>query len=370
MKALTGDDLFTPVTSERSGITSYHLRSTAGYSQQSLYFSRSCCDRDFRYLWFARSTPWAGTAASGRMLGVVDLVRREIRSFGDMQFTEACAVALPDTGEVVWCNTTGVWRRGPLPDSVPSFCGGLPYEMIKNRFVRRVATQISLSADGKHAFLDSRIGPRSILGTVELESKTYTPHFSSPLNFNHAQFSPTDPDLVLLARDDDVNFITGETTPYDHRMFLYDLNGRLTPFGPSGRGYGHEVWSADGKHVWIVAYRQGVMRVPVDGGEAELVWPGTGWHAHVSTCERYIVADHRIGANKGGPAWLVRFLNRTTGRMVEIARMPEAPADDALHQHPHPKFDASDSVVIYTTLVRGVADVAVVPVADLIAATS
>jgi hypothetical protein len=66
----------------------------------------------------------------------------------------------------------------------------------------------------------------------------------------------------------------------------------------------------------------------------------------------------------------VRFLNRTTGRMLEIARMPEAPTDNTLHRHLHPKFDTFDSVVIHTSLVRGVADVAVAPVADLIAAIS
>jgi hypothetical protein len=53
MKALAGAELFTPVTSERSGIASYHLRSTAGYSQRSLYFSSPCCNRNVRYLWFA-----------------------------------------------------------------------------------------------------------------------------------------------------------------------------------------------------------------------------------------------------------------------------------------------------------------------------
>jgi hypothetical protein len=66
----------------------------------------------------------------------------------------------------------------------------------------------------------------------------------------------------------------------------------------------------------------------------------------------------------------VRFLNRTTGRMLELARMPEAPTDNTLHRHLHTKFDAFDSVVIYTILVREVADGAVVPVADLIAANS
>jgi hypothetical protein len=370
MKALSADELFTPFAHADTGITSYLLRNPAGHSQQSLYFSRPSCDRDFRYLWFAWATPWAGTALAGRMLGVVDLARREIRTFPDTPFTEASATVLPDSGEVVWCSATGVWRRGPQPEDTPAFCGGLPIEMTKKRLVRRLATQVSINADGSRAFLDSRIGPHCFLGTVELASQGYTPRFSSWLNLNHAQFSPTDPDLVLLAQDDDSDFFTGATTPYEHRMYLYDLNGRLTPLGPSGRGFGHEFWGADGRHVWVVAYRDGVMRVPLDGGEAELVWPGTGWHAHASACERYVVADHRIGANKGGPAWLVRFLNRETGRSVEVARMPEGSPDDILHQHSHLRFEASDSVVVYTTLARGTADVAVVPVSDLVAATS
>jgi hypothetical protein len=49
MKALAGAELFTPVTGERSGITSYHLWSMAGSSQRSLYLSSSCCDRNLRY---------------------------------------------------------------------------------------------------------------------------------------------------------------------------------------------------------------------------------------------------------------------------------------------------------------------------------
>jgi hypothetical protein len=36
---------------------------------------------------------------------------------------------------------------------------GPPHDMVTNRVVRRMATQISLSADGKYAFLDSFIVP-------------------------------------------------------------------------------------------------------------------------------------------------------------------------------------------------------------------
>jgi hypothetical protein len=131
---------------------------------------------------------------------------------------------------------------------------------------------------------------------------------------------------------------------------------------------GHEVWSADGKAIWFVDFSRGVMRQPLGGGAAELVWPGTGWHAHASACEHYVVADHRLPEHQGGPAHVVRFLNRVTGREVEIARMP-IPAEDRLHRHPHPRFNAADRVIVYTDCSVGPADVCVVPVADLIAAT-
>ena len=365
-KLAEADTFFTPWTHEPSGIVSYILRGDSRRPQQTLYFGKPCCDDDFNLLWFAWSTAWAGHAWSGRMLGLVDITRGEMRHFGDLAFNDGSPAVLPATGDILWCNGTGVFRREPLARSRPRFLGALPHEMTRNRFVRRIATQLSLSADGRYAFLDSQVGQRCVMGTLELATRRYEPRFSSPHVFNHAQFSPADPELVLLARDDDTDFTTGHSAPYDHRMFLYRLTGELTPIGPSGREFGHEVWSADGRHIWFMAFRAGVMRVAVQGGEAEMIWPGAGWHVQASECERYVVVDHRV--SRPTPGYLVRFLNRDTGKEVEVARMPVM-ADDSLHRHPHPRFGARDRVITYTTLVHGHADVAVVPVDTLLAAT-
>ena len=365
LRKLTSGELFAPWTHEASGIVSHLLRGDRRRPQQTLYFSKPCVDDAFDHLWFAWSTPWAGHAWGGRMLGLVDLAKGEMRHFANLAFSDASPAVLPESGDVLWCGSSAVFRRPPVLHSRPQILGRLPWELTRNRFVRRVATQLTLSADGAQAFLDSQIGQRCVMATLDLATGAYEPRFSSPHVFNHAQFSPTDPSLVLLARDDDTDFTTGANTPYDHRMFLYRLDGTLTPLGPAGRGLGHEVWSADGRHIWFVAFGQGVMRVPAEGGEPEMIWPGAAWHMQASACGRYLVADER--ANRGTD-WLVRFLNRVTGKAVEIARMP-VPAEDQLHQHPHPRFGARDRVITYTTLVRGRADVAVVPVDSLLAAT-
>lgn len=361
--------LFTRSTHPASGIDSWLLRMPRSISTQSLYFGKPSCDDGLRFIWFAWFTPWAGSAKAGRMLGVVDLEQGTVLRLPDHQFSDGGAAVDAETGDLIWANNRQLWRRAPDRAALPRYLGCLPYEMTHRRLLQRLVTQPSISADGSRLLLDSRIGTRCFIGALDLVDGRYEPWFCSPLHFNHGQFSPTDPQLVVLAREDDVDNTTGVSQPYDHRMFLYRRSGSLEPIGPPGRKIGHEVWGADGRSLWFIDFRQGVMRFDLASGSAELIWGGTGWHAHASACERYVVADQRIGAKNGGPAWLVRFLNRTTGRSIEFARM-SPPVEDELHRHPHPRFSARDQVVIYTALVNGRAAIAVVPTADLIAATA
>ncbi|WP_439548013.1 hypothetical protein [Falsiroseomonas sp.] len=361
--------IFARSTHPASGIDSWLLRMPPSVSSQTLYFGKPSCDDGLRFLWFAWFTPWAGSAKAGRMLGVVDLERGTVTRLPDHQFSDGGAAADPATGDLVWANNRDLWRRGPDPEAVPRHLGCLPFEMTHRRLLQRLVTQPSISADGSRLLLDSRIGTRCFIGALDLADGGYEPWFCSPSHFNHGQFSPTDPELVLLAREDEVDMTSGVSEPYEHRMFFYRRSGSFGPVGPPGRKAGHEVWGADGRAVWFVDFRQGVMRFDIASGAAELVWRGTGWHTHASACERYVVADHRIGENKGGPAWLLRFLNRDTGRSIEFARMTP-PVEDELHRHPHPRFCARDQAVIYTTLVEGRTSVAIVPTADLIAATA
>jgi hypothetical protein len=368
-RRLAACGLFAPVTNPASGVTSWRLRNVPHRAQISLYFTEPCSDDRLRVIWFCWALPWAGSAAAGRMLGVANLVTGRVHHFPDHPITDAGASVMARSGAIIWCSGPDLWRRPPAPAARPQRLGGLPFEMTERRALRRLATQPSISADRRLALLDTQLGRRSHIGTLNLATGEYVPLFCSPRNMNHAQFSPTDPRLVLIARDDDTDPDTGVNTPYDHRMFLFHLDGWLMPLGPSGRQVGHEVWSADGQAIWFVDFRRGVMRQPLTGGPAELVWPQTGWHAHASACERFVVADHRVPAREGGPAHAVRFLNRATGREVEIARMP-VPAQDRLHRHPHPRFNAADRVIVYTDCSAGSGDVCVVPVAELVAATA
>ena len=68
----------------------------------------------------------------------------------------------------------------------------------------------------------------------------------------------------------------------------------------------------------------------------------------------------------------MQFLNRETGQDVHVADNPEMPGlvGATYHIDPHPRFVGDDQYVVFTTTVRGEVDLAIVPVADLIARTS
>jgi hypothetical protein len=70
----------------------------------------------------------------------------------------------------------------------------------------------------------------------------------------------------------------------------------------------------------------------------------------------------------------VTFSNTETGREVDIVSVGCMPEPEGgrrrYHVDPHPRFCADDRYICYTTTVQGRADVAIVPVAELIALTS
>ncbi len=359
---------FAPYTHSGSGITSWVLRAPAAVSTQSLYFGKPSTADDLRVLWFAWFTPWAGLASAGRMLGFVDMDSGTVTWLPDHQFADGGAAVDPATGDVIWASGRHVWRRAADASAMPRRLGSLPYEMVKGRLLKRLVTQPSVSADGSRLLLDTRIGLRCFLGAIDLAEGTYEPWFSSKGHFNHAQFSPGDPDVALIAAEDEADESTGILRRYTQRMFLYHRDGHFHPVGPGGRKVGHEVWGASGRSIWFIDFTQGVMRLDITTGESELVWPRNGWHAHASACERYVVCDHRSSSKQGVAFYVLRFLNRVTGKSIQFARMA-IPEDDEQHQHPHPRFCAGDAAIVYTMQMDGRAAVAIAATADLIAAT-
>ena len=86
----------------------------------------------------------------------------------------------------------------------------------------------------------------------------------------------------------------------------------------------------------------------------------------------YIIADsipHDLSESR------VVFHNRETNQTIDVVSEMPYPAPDLREYkskypvHPHPRFCLGDQYITYTTTVRGMVDVAVVPVAALIKIT-
>ncbi|MDR1280100.1 MAG: oligogalacturonate lyase family protein [Opitutaceae bacterium] len=358
---------------------------------------------DGRFFWFYCAFPPAGSANLGRSLAVADLVEGTVRHFPETMFLDASPMVDAATGEAYWCSGLEIWKRSPLPDTEPVPVNRFPEELARNRRPQRLATHLTFSADRKALNVDADFGTEWLVGHVPLDGGEFVLWEKFDRCIDHTQFSPVDPDVQLIAEDFWVNLLTCELNCYNNRMWLIRRGGRAEPVFPDPqipqgkpvvrdalRNYsgsepivvrdersmhGHEWWGAEGRYVWYVHYGRGVFRVDVSvsAGKrvAELLWASdTVSHAHASADGMLLVADCIPGAHTG--VFRVVFINRHTGREVDIVSHSEYPPDSLLryHVHPHPQFCAQDRYVCYTTFVHGRVDVAFCDVAKLVALTS
>ncbi len=189
--------------------------------------------------------------------------------------------------------------------------------------------------------------------------------------YNHAQFSPTDPDEALFAEEFHADPITGLTFPITNRMWVIRRGQKPRPILREPKWVTHEWWDADGKHVWCV-WGNDTWRVRVADGEVEQIpFPRHCWHSHSSRDGRLIVGDSNNGFYRGC-ASTVHFMNRDTGKVIVLAEHAERTdyAGRNYHIDPHPRFCYNDQYVVFTTTVRGEIDVAIVPTAELVQATT
>jgi hypothetical protein len=355
---------FRPWTDPGSGITSYLLDERVAPLQQSFYFTNRSLTDDGAYLWFYCAHPPGGNAYEGRTLGVLDVEREQVRWFPETQFRDASPMVGPDG--VYWCWEYTVYRRGPAAHDEAVVVNAIPQRIHRQRAGERLATHLTLSGDGRELFLDASFGREWVCGSLPVDGGDFEIWQIFDRCYNHAQFHPHDPDLVLLAQDywDDV--ATGEHTGFDNRMWLLRRGEKATPIYPEPRRVGHEWWAADGEHVWYVDYVAGTEKVHIHTGERTNVWPAGNLHSHADAGSRYLVGDIVLREKS---SFAVAFYNIATGRRVDIVtQMPQI--EPRYHVHPHPQFCVGDTWIAYTSSVHGRADVAVVPVAALIEATS
>ncbi|MBN1873108.1 MAG: hypothetical protein JXA33_02685 [Anaerolineae bacterium] len=369
---LANSKLFTPWTDPTSGITSYILTQKVAPVQEGFYFVNESMTRDGRYLWFYCAFPPSGTAAQGRTLGVVDFVTQEVRHFPDTQFNHASPFVDTKTGVVYWGMGDAVWRRGPELGHNAELVNRLPADLVKLRHIERIATHLTLSADGRAFFVDAAIGLQFVFGALPVDGSDFELWHTFQRNYNHAQFSPTDSDLILFAQENHPDPITGLLFRIEDRLWLLRRGELPHPVFSTPIRLTHEWWDPDGQHVWCIKSDTGVWRVNIaTQAVEEIAWPGGRWHSHSHTTNRYLIGDANPTFYRGCPS-TVNFLNRDTGKSVRLVDNPEMVTYTGARYHidPHPRFCCNDQVVVFTTTVRGEIDIALAYTAGLIAHTT
>lgn len=390
-------DLFTRWTDPQTGVESFILTERVAPFQQSFYYVNPSSSDDGRYFWIYCAFPPAGSANQGRSLAVIDLRQGRVHHYPETAFTDASPVVDGATGEAYWCTGLEIWKRRPEPEATPLLVNRFPANIARNRRPWRLATHLTFSADRKALNLDVEIGDEWFVGHAPLDGSPFELWQRLERCYNHAQFSPVDPDVQLIAQDHSVHPASGKIAHYENRLWLIRRGERAVPLFPNPQttrpqakagnphyaddaGYviaderamqGHEWWGADGRHVWYIGYGQGVKRVvPAPDGcdpVAELVWPHrTISHAHSNREERYLVCDSLPPDDSSDRR--VTFFDIAAQKEINIvSHMADLSADlRRYHVHPHPRFCLDDRVICYTTTVLGRVDVAFTPMAGLL----
>lgn len=368
--------LFEPWTHPVSGVTSYLLTRKVAPVQEAFYFVNNGWSDDGRFLWFYCAFPPSGSADRGRTLGVVDFEKQTVAHHPDTQFEHGSPWVDPATGELVWGSDGAIHRRSPDPNEPAALVNRAPEELVGQRRLTRTATHLTPTADGRAFFIDAEVGLQYLFGTLPIDGGDFELWHRFDRHFNHAQCSPTDPDLVEFSMENHFDQVTGLRLPITDRLWLMRRGEAPRPIRPEPTVVSHEWWDEDGEHVWCIkggGEERGTWRVNIHSGERQIVWPDGCWHSHHHPTARCLVGDNNFEAGfyRGCPS-TVDFFNRDTARSVRIIDNPARDDDVGARYHidPHPRFCVGGRYIVHTTAVRGQIDLAVTPTDPLIDRTA
>jgi len=363
---------FVKWTDPQTGIASYILNERVAPIQQGFYFTNPSISKDEKWLWFYAAFP----PGDRKTLGVVSLdpANPFIRHYPQAQFTGASPM-LDDDGTAVFFTMGDSVYRMTLDGETRVVCT-LDPDYIKRRPLTRLATHLTRSADGKYFLLDGQLADFWFIALGDIETGGVKVLHEFGRHYNHAQFSTTDPKLFLIAQDWWIDRASGNYFPYEQRIWLMDTEQTifepllLSDWYGHGTMASHEWWSADGLICWT-DYATGVYECEVKfSGPREKVhvWRGPLCHSHCDPTRRYWCADESPYKWDKQPCE-IKFYDRERGREIDIVTaMPKPPMGrNPYHLDPHPYFSPQGTYVAYTTTVRGLADIAVTPVAGVLA---
>jgi hypothetical protein len=350
-----------------SGVLSFLLRERVAAVQQSFYFVNSSLSGDEKWLWFHAGFP----PSPHRMLAAasMDPEHPDIRLFPETAGARAPMIA-PEGDAVYYCSGPSVWRKHIAAD--PECICTLSDDYIAGRRLDRLATHLTLSADGKYFLLDGAIGNHWFVALGDRESGRTNVLHEFPRHYNHGQFSPVDPSLFLIAQDWWNDPVSGRHFELNQRTWLMDIGQRrFEPvagnlwFGHNSR-CSHEWWSSDGFICWT-DYEKGAFECDLTDRRPQLVWKGPLCHTHCDRTRRFWCADESPYKWTEKPCQILLFDRETQRQISIVTGMPPPPVPRRMyHLDPHPQFSPLGSFVVYTTMVRGQVDIALSPVEGIL----
>lgn len=365
---LSKHPFFEKWTDPDSGIDSYILTKRVAPVQQSFYFTNPNLSADEKWLWFYAAFP----PAQHQVLGAVcmDPDNPRIHLLPEAEFCEVSPMVTPEGDAAYFCSGPSVWRIS-VDKEITRICT-LSEEYIDHRHLFRLASHLTVSADGKYFLLDGEVGNQWFVAVGDRRSGEVKVLHEFGRRYEHGQFSPVDPDLFLLAQDWWHDPISGRYTGFDKRTWI--MNVRQTLFEPlvpnlwfdHGSKPCHEWFSGDGLICWT-DYEEGAYECDVSDRRPRLVWPGPLCHTHCDANRQFWCADESPYKWTRTPC-RIKFFDRQRQQEVDIVTaMPQPPMPRRLyHLDPHPQISPKATFVVYTTMVRGMVDVALTPVDDIL----
>lgn len=374
-------------TDPNSGVVSYVLKTRVAPQQQTFYFVNRSMTNDGRFLLFHCSDPPKNTDS----MGVVDFKKDivydlpKINRFGPSPYLDT------QTGDLSWATTRGLFNHSlysQYKDVNTKLCS-LPksFPPAQHR-IYRLGLHLTRSASKTKFFLDARIDNQFICGAVDIATGHYTEWGRPFPGASHAQFSPTDDNMVFICIDAWSDVVTNQyhwiPTNADgvfERLWLWKKGQEPKLIPPiNGGNATHEWWGADGKGLYYCAYPKGskgpgfgIARYDLETGQSKMITTTRATHAHCTADGRYFTFDQHIGPFYRGCPWKVFFYDSQTDNLIciETYNPPYNTAENpsTWHPDPHPNFVCNDKYIVSTLNIDGAMNLLITPVAPLIEMT-
>lgn len=160
-------------------------------------------------------------------------------------------------------------------------------------------------------------------------------------HLGHCQACPGDDNTVMYIHE------TGGDAL--QRIWLFDYPTRsVRPYFVEKEGdwITHEVWSADGEHLYFMRYPHNIMRGTRDGHNFKVVAESTQYlHCAPDRSCKWISADRITGVYMGWKNQVV-LVNAETGIEEVLVNLNEPKASD---DHPHPSFNRKGHIVLFNS---------------------